>query len=355
MSDNDSMFPDADAFIDEEELKKIVEDTKQKILVFGVGGAGSNTISMMAQKKDMFESESAEVYFIATNTDAQHLKTINADYRFVIGKELCKGRGAGADPKVGEEAAKESSAEIDNLVKQANIVIIVAGMGGGTGTGAGPVIAYRANMNNTITIGIASTPLEAEGKVREKNAEGGIKNFLRATDTVILFSNRKLLEMVPKERIDAAFSLANSIMMDAIIGIVESVTRTNSVNTEITDLKKLISRKGIGAFGVGISDSPPGQRVKEAFQQAINNPFSDVKIRDAKGLLISIIGGPDLASSEHMEAMKLAKDSISENALIIQRYETKPEFEGKVKIILFATGISSDYDNASSVDISFDS
>ncbi|MCL4350999.1 MAG: cell division FtsZ family protein [Candidatus Thermoplasmatota archaeon] len=354
MSDTDNPFSDSDIFIDEEELKKIVEETKQQILVIGVGGAGTNTVSMMAQKRDQFKSENAEVYFIATNTDAQHLRTINADYRFVIGKELCKGRGAGADPKVGEEAAKESTVEIDNLVKQANIAIVVAGMGGGTGTGAGPVIANRASIGGAITIGIASTPLEAEGKVRESNAESGIKNFLRATNTVILFSNRKLLEMVPKERVDAAFSLANSIMMDAIMGIIDSVTRVNSVNAEITDLKRLVSKKGIGAFGAGISDSPPGQRVKEAFNQAINNPFSDVNIGDAKGLLISITGGKDLSAEEHMEAMKLANAAISENALIIQRYETQPEFEGKVKIVLFATGIGSKYDGNLSEEIDFE-
>ncbi len=204
-----------------------------------------------------------------------------------------------------------------------------------------------------MTIGICSWPLRGEGKIREENAKLGLRNFMRAADSVILFHNEKIVELVPEERIDAALSFADSIMMQAIVGLIETVTKTTQVNTEMSDLEKVMSKKGLGTFGVGVSDSPPGQRVEEAFEQAINSPFSSIGMQNAKAMLISITGGEDLRMTEQTDAMELARRKIGRDAIIIPRLGIDKELNGKIKILLFATGIPSEFDDATTDDPNF--
>ncbi|MGP6207647.1 cell division protein FtsZ [Cuniculiplasma sp. SKW3] len=341
----------SDLGLKDEELDKILDENKLKIRIIGVGGAGSNTVNKMYEKK--FRSEVADVMTVAVNTDAVHLKEIKADKRFVIGKSLSKGRGAGADPSKGEQAARESVNEIDKALEGTKIAVIVAGMGGGTGTGAAPFIASRCKKSGALSIGICSWPLKGEGKIREQNAKIGLTNFVRAADSVILFQNDEIVKLVPNERVDAALAFADSIMMQAIEGIIDSVTRTTQVNTEMSDLEKVMSKKGIGTFGVGVSDSPPGQRVQEAFEQAMNSPFSNIKMDQAKAMLISITGGDDLQMSEQTEAMELARQRIGRDAIIIPRLGTDKEINGKIKILIFATGIPSGFEDLQTNDGDF--
>jgi cell division protein FtsZ len=349
--EKDDLSDLSDLGLKDEDLDKILDENRLKIRIIGVGGAGSNTINKMYEKK--LRSDVAEIMTLAVNTDAVHLKEIMADKRFVIGKALSKGRGAGADPSKGEQAARESINEIDKAVEGTKIAIIVAGMGGGTGTGAAPFIASRSKKAGALAIGICSWPLKGEGKIREQNARMGLTNFVRAADSVILFQNDEIVKLVPNERVDAALAFADSIMMQAIEGIIDSVTRTTQVNTEMSDLEKVMSKKGIGTFGVGVSDSPPGQRVQEAFEQAMNSPFSNLKMDEAKAMLISITGGEDLKMNEQTEAMELARQRIGRDAIIIPRLGTDKDLTGKIKILIFATGIPSGFDDSQQGDSGF--
>ncbi|MCL4345546.1 MAG: cell division FtsZ family protein [Candidatus Thermoplasmatota archaeon] len=350
-SGNEDLSDLSDIGLKDEELDKILDENRLKIRIIGVGGAGSNTINKMSEKN--FESDVADIRTIAVNTDAVHLKEIRANKRFVIGKALSRGRGAGADPSKGEQAARESVNEIDKALEGSKITVIVAGMGGGTGTGAAPFIASRSKKAGSLAIGICSWPLKGEGKVREENARLGLTNFVRAADSVILFQNDEIVKLVPNDRVDAALAFADSIMMQAIEGIIDSVTRTTQVNTEMSDLEKVMSKKGIGTFGVGVSDSPAGQRVQEAFDQAMNSPFSNLKMEQARAMLISITGGEDLRMNEQTEAMELARQKIGRDAIIIPRLGTDRNLTGKIKILVFATGIPTGYDNLVADDSDF--
>jgi cell division protein FtsZ len=320
-----------------EQLDRLVEENKLRIKIFGMGGAGSNTIKRMVNKN--FNSAYCEITFAAANTDAAHLHSISVDEKIILGKQLTKGRGAGADPSVGNEAARESQNELDKSLDRVKIAIIVTGLGGGTGTGSSPFLAMKAREKNCIVIGIASLPLQSEGKKRMKNAKKGLSEMLQFCHSIIVFENDKIRDYVPKEMFNLALEFADSIMMEAIQGLIESVSKSATVNTELSDLEKILELNGLGIFGVGVSDSSPEQRIIEACESALNTPFNSAALDKARGLLLSISGDNSLTVEEREKAIKYMKDKVSSGANIIVRQETDEEMKGKVKIIFFATGI----------------
>ncbi len=320
-----------------EKLTELVEENKLRIKIFGMGGAGSNTIKRMVNRS--FNSPYCEISFAAANTDASHLSRIGVKEKIVLGKQLTKGRGAGADPQVGNAAARESQTEIEKSLDRVKIAIIVTGLGGGTGTGSSPFLAMKAKERNSIVIGIASLPMASEGKKRMENARKGESELIQFCDSLILFENDRIRKYAPRELFNVALEFADSIMMNAIEGLIESVSKSATVNTELSDLEKILELGGLGIFGVGISDSSPEQRVMEACESALNSPFNSSEISQARGLLLSISGDDTLTVEEREKAMKFMKDKVSPGANIIVRQETDNTFKGKVKIIFFATGI----------------
>ncbi|MHB1439670.1 MAG: cell division protein FtsZ [Cuniculiplasma sp.] len=323
-----------------DKLTELVEENKLRIKIFGMGGAGSNTIKRMVSRS--FNSPYCEITFVAANTDASHLSKIGVKEKIVLGKQLTKGRGAGADPQVGNAAARESQTEIEKSLDRVKIAIIVTGLGGGTGTGSAPFLAMKAKERNAIVISIASLPLEGEGKKRMENAKKGLGELMQFSDSTILFENDRIRKYAPRELFSVALEFADSIMMSAIEGLIESVSKSATVNTELSDLEKILELGGLGIFGVGISDSSPDQRVIEACESALNSPFNSSDIGQAKGLLLSISGDSTLTVEERERAMKYMKDKVSPGANIIVRQETDDLYRAKVKIIFFATGIIPD-------------
>ena len=333
------------AFDEEEEnygtskdkLTELIEENKLRIKIFGMGGAGSNTIKRMVSRN--FNSPYCEISFAAANTDAYHLNQIDVREKIVLGKQLTKGRGAGADPQVGNAAARESQTEIEKSLDRVKIAIIVTGLGGGTGTGSSPFLAMKAKERNSIVISIASLPMASEGKKRMENARKGEGELLQFSDSLILFENDRIRKYAPKKLFNVALEFADSIMMNAIEGLIESVSKSATVNTELSDLEKILELGGLGIFGVGISDSSPEQRIMEACESALNSPFNSADLSKARGLLLSISGDDTLTVEERERAMLYMKDKVSSGANIIIRQETDDLYKGKVKIIFFATGI----------------
>ncbi len=323
--------------ISRDKLEALVEANKLRIKIFGMGGAGSNTIKRMVNRN--FNSPYCEISLVAANTDVYHLNQINVPEKIILGKQRTKGRGAGADPQVGNEAAREAQTEIEKSLDRVKIAIIVTGLGGGTGTGSSPYLAMKAKERKAIVLAIASMPLESEGKKRKENAIRGRSEMYQFCDSIILFENDRIRKYAPKEMFNLALEFADSVMMKAIEGLIETVSKSARVNTELSDLEKILELGGYGIFGVGLSDSSEDQRVLEACEQAMDSPFNSADISKAKGILLSISGDDTLTVEERERAVMFMKQKVSPACNIIVRQETDDSYRGKVKIVFFATGI----------------
>ena len=232
----------------DEELRKILESKKAEIKILGSGGAGGNTISRLMQVGVV----GAET--IAINTDAQDLLYTDADIKILIGKEITGGLGAGADPKVGEEAAKESRNEIKKVLEGCDMAFVTCGLGGGTGTGSLPIAADIAKKSGALTVGICTLPFTMEGRQRMKNAREGLDKLQKAVDTLIVIPNDKLLEIVPDVSLPTAFKVADEILVNAVKGISELVTRPGLVNLDFADIRAVMTNGGLAMIGMGDSD-----------------------------------------------------------------------------------------------------
>src|SRR3989338_6679532 len=221
------------------ELEELLKKQTAKIKVIGIGGGGNNTLSRMKE----IGIKGAEM--IAVNTDAQDLLYTNADAKILIGKEITQGLGAGSNPRMGEEAAKESESEIKKKISGGDMVFITCGLGGGTGTGAAPVIADIAKKSGALTIGVVTLPFTIEGKKRLENAMNGLERMESAVDTLIVIPNDKLLELAPELPLHTAFKIADEILTNAVKGITELVTTTGLVNLDFADVKAVMSNGGV--------------------------------------------------------------------------------------------------------------
>src|SRR3989338_8091621 len=294
---------------EDEELRKILETRKAEIKVIGVGGSGNNTITRLMQVGIV----GAET--IAINTDAQDLLYTDADRKILVGRELTSGLGAGADPKVGMEAAKESREDIKKALEGADLVFIACGLGGGTGTGAGPVVADTAKKLGILTVGIVTLPFTMEGMSRMSNAQLGLENMETAVDTLIVVPNDKLLEIVPDVSITTAFKVADEILVNSVKGIAELITKPGLVNLDFADIKAVMGSGGMAMIGMGESDTD--NRALEAVEKALNNPLLDVDIDGATGALINVCGGSDVTIRECQEIVEAVSSKLSPDAKII--------------------------------------
>ena len=315
------------------ELEEILKEQAARIKVIGIGGAGGNTTSRMRE----IGIKGGEI--IAINTDAQDLLYTNVDHKILIGRELTKGLGSGSNPKIGQEAARESLQEIKKKLVNADMVFITCGLGGGTGSGAAPVVADLAKKQGALTIGVVTLPFTVEGRKRIENAMGGLEKLESIVDTLIVIPNDKLLELAPDLPLPTAFKVADEILTNAVKGITELVTKGGLVNLDFADVKAIMSNGGVSLIGVGESDS--NQRATEAIEKAINNPLLDVDIQNAKGALVNVLGGNDLSLDEYKEIVQKIGEQLSPDAKLISGAQISKDLEGTIRVMVIITGVQS--------------
>ncbi len=317
----------------DKELEKLLNQQKATIKVVGVGGAGNNTLNRISEVGVL------GIETIAINTDAQDLLYTNSDVKILIGKDLTKGHGAGSNPKIGEEAAKENENDIREALKNADMVFITCGLGGGTGTGAAPIVAELAKKQGSLTIGVATLPFEVEGNVRYQNAIYGLQRLRKSVDTLILIPNDKLLQLVPNLPLHVAFKVADEILTNAVKGIAEMVTRPGLVNLDFADIKAVMNDGGVALIGVGESDSE--NRALEAVEKAVNNPLIDVDINGATGALVNISGGQDLTLEEAKQVVQVISDKLDEDAKLIWGAQIYDDLDKSIRVMVIITGVRS--------------
>jgi cell division protein FtsZ len=323
----------------DEEIKKIAAQMDVCIKIIGCGGGGSNTINRCV------DAGISGAQLCAINTDAKHLLTIRAPRKILIGRTTTRGLGAGAIPEVGEQAAHENDIEIRNFLQGSNIVFVTAGMGGGTGTGAAHYVARIAkDQIQALTIGVVTLPFKAEGTIRMENAVAGLDKLRRICDTTIVIPNDKLLELVPKLPIDAAFKVADEVLMQTMKGLTEIITKPGLVNLDYSDIQTIMREGGISFVGIGEADKDTDNRVDAAVKEALNSPLlGEIDLKDAKGALIRVVGGPDMTVGEAQKAAEIVTNSVNERARIIWGCSIEQELEGTIKVLLIVTGARSKY------------
>ena len=319
-----------------EEAIDVTHVNQTEIKVVGVGGGGSNAVNRM------IESGLGNINFIAVNTDLQALKLSNAEYKIPIGSKLTGGLGAGGIPDIGEQAALENKADLQNLLKGSDMVFITAGMGGGTGTGAAPIVAEIAKETGALTVAVVTKPFDFEGKKKMKLAEEGIKKLREAVDTLIIIPNQYLLKIVEKRTpIREAFLMADDVLRQGVQGISELITITGEINIDFADVRTIMSGQGDALMGIGIGAGD--NRAVDAATNAINNPLlDDARMEGAKGILVNITGGEDFSLSEYDEVIKIVTANADEDALIIPGQTIDTSMTDQVQVTVVATGFNND-------------
>ena len=307
---------------------------KANIKVIGAGGCGGNMVTWLYNKG----ISGAEVF--AANTDALHLSVTKADDKFLIGKELTRGLGAGGKPQVGRESAKESLSELKKNLSGADMVFVLAGLGGGTGTGSAPVIAQVAKESGAVVIGVVTMPFDQE-KARIDKAEFGLQELREQTDTCIVLDNNRLVDIAGQLPIEQAFAVANELVSTMIKGIVETITLPSLINLDYADVSAIMKDGGVAVIGIGESETQ--NKVNEAVQQALTHPLLDVDYRNATGALLHITCGPDLKLEEFDTIGKTVSENLHQDANVIIGARINKEFTGKVRVITIMTGVQSPY------------
>ncbi|VUT25032.1 MAG: Cell division protein FtsZ 1 [Candidatus Methanolliviera sp. GoM_asphalt] len=316
-----------------QELEELLKGLKTTIEVMGCGGSGCNTINRM-------EEEGIEgANLTALNTDAQHLLIVNAHKKILLGKRCTKGLGAGGMPQTGEKAAKESEGDIEKAVEDADMVFITCGLGGGTGTGSAPVIADAARNAGALSISVVTLPFSVEGVVRAKNAESGLERLRNVSDTVIVIPNDRLLEAVPRLPLQAAFKVADEVLMRAVKGITELITKPGLVNLDFADVRTIMQDGGVAMIGLGEADGE--NKAIESVKRALRSPLLDLDISDATSALVNVIGGADMTISEAEGVVEEIYKSISSNSRIIWGAQIDPDLKSKIKTMIVITGVKS--------------
>jgi len=315
------------------ELEHVLSQKKASIKVVGCGGAGNNTINRIN------EVGIAGAETIAINTDAQDLLYTNANTKLLIGREVTKGLGAGSNPKLGEEAARENEQDIRKAIAGSDMVFITCGLGGGTGTGSAPIIAELAKKTGALTVGVVTLPFSIEGNRRYENAIYGLEKLESIVDTLIVIPNNKLLELAPDLPLHTAFKVADEILTNAVKGISELVTKAGLVNLDFADIRAVMQGGGVALIGVGESDSE--NRAQEAVQKAVSNPLLDADITGANGALINISGGEDMTLDEARMVVETITDKLDEDARVIWGAQIQKDLEKTIRTMLIVTGVSS--------------
>jgi cell division protein FtsZ len=303
------------------------------IKVVGVGGGGGNAVEhMLAERIE-------GVKFICANTDAQALRHSKAEIQMQLGDELTKGLGAGANPQIGQDAAEEDREYIKEVLQGADMVFITAGMGGGTGTGAAPVFAEVAKSLGILTVAVVTKPFSFEGKQRTLAAEEGMRRLAEHVDSLITIPNNKLLSVLGKNiTLLNAFKAANNVLLGAVKGIADLITRPGLINVDFADVRTVMSEMGMAMMGTGCASGE--QRARQAAEAAIASPLlEDVNFSGARGILVNITAGLDMSIGEFEEVGDVVKEFISDDATVVVGTVIDPDMTDEMRVTVIVTGL----------------
>jgi cell division protein FtsZ len=285
----------------------------------------------------MIDAGLSGVEFIAVNTDAQALLMSEADVKIHIGARVTRGLGAGADPNVGEAAARESRDELKEALKGADMIFITAGEGGGTGTGGAPIVAEIAQELEALTVGVVTRPFSFEGRKRAEQAQLGIANLADHVDTLIVIENDRLLQVVEKRTsIVDAFKMADDILRQGVQGITDLITVPGLVNLDFADVRTIM--RGAGSALMGIGSASGENRATEAAQAAVSSPLLEASIEGATGILLNVTGGRDIGLFEVNEAAEVVTGAADQNANVIFGAVIDESITDEVRVTVIATG-----------------
>ena len=307
-----------------------------RIKVIGIGGSGKNALN------HMINSKVRGVEFIVMNTDTQDLHNSLAEKKVHLGKNLTKGLGAGMNPEVGRRAAEETKAEIQDVIKGADMVFIACGMGGGTGTGSAPIVAQAAKEQGILTVAVVTKPFSFEGNQRMKLAEIGLAELEKEVDAILVIPNDRLIVISGKDvGFRQAFAMCDEVLKQAVEGISELITTPGMINVDFADIKAVMSDAGSALMGVGVAAGEG--RAEKAALSAINSPLLDLSISGARGVLFAISGGDDLTIHEIQDAAKIITESIDKDAKVIFGTIKDDKLKkGEMKVTVIATGFPTD-------------
>lgn len=325
----------------DKELQSVLGAHRTTIKIIGTGGAGNNTLTRMV------EVGIKGVEILAINTDAQDLLYTTADTKILIGKNITNGLGAGSNPQIGEDSARENEEEIKEALKDADMVFVTCGLGGGTGTGSAPIVAEIAKSLGALTISVVTLPFSEEGVMRWENAQYGLEKLQKNSDTVIVIQNDKLLQIAPELPLGAAFKVADEVLVNAVKGITDLVTEKGLVNLDFADVRAIMKNGGTAMVGIGESNSE--NRALDAIHNAISNPLLDVNITGATSALLNITGGASMSLRDTKVVMKELSEKLDKSAKVIwgARYDEKQE--DNIRILLIVTGLKNNPDLLKSV------
>lgn len=315
--------------------KSNLQEFAPRIVVVGVGGGGCNAIN------NMIARGLTGVEFICTNTDAQHLSTTLTSNRIQLGRGLTEGLGCGANPDVGRASAEESRKELSDMIGDAHMVFITAGMGGGTGTGAAPVVAEICMEKGILTVAVVTKPFSFEGRHRSRLASEGLRALADRTDTLIVIPNQNLFKMIDeKTSVMNAFGLADDVLLAGVKSVTDLMVRPGLINLDFADVQAVMAGMGNAIMGTGQAEGE--DRAIKAAADALKNPLlgGDCDVTSAKGMLVNITGGTDLTLFEvDAAAQHITKEIKDEDANIIFGSSFDPALEGKIRVSIVATGI----------------
>ncbi|RNJ25564.1 cell division protein FtsZ [Halosegnis longus] len=303
-----------------------------RIAIIGCGGAGNNTVNRLYN----IGVDGADT--IAVNTDKQHLQMIEADTKILVGKSLTEGLGAGGEPSVGARATEMAQGTIKEVLGDADLVFVTAGMGGGTGTGAAPVVSKIAKEQGAIVVGMVSTPFNVE-RARTVKAEEGLEKLRNEADSIIVLDNNRLLDYVPNLPIGKAFSVMDQIIAETVKGISETITQPSLINLDYADMTSIMGQGGVAVMLVG--ETQDKNKTQEVVKDAMNHPLLDVDYRGATGGLVHITGGPDLTLKEAEGIAQNITERLEANANVIWGARIEDEYKGKVRVMAIMTGVQS--------------
>ncbi len=305
------------------------------IKVIGVGGGGGNAV------QHMVEANIDGVDFVCANTDAQALQAMSARTTLQIGSDITKGLGAGANPDVGRQAAHDDRERIAEVIEGSDMLFITAGMGGGTGTGAAPVVAEVAKDLGILTVAVVTKPFTFEGSRRLHVAHNGIKELSQYVDSLITIPNEKLQAVLGKQiSLLDAFKSANDVLLGAVQGIAELITRPGLINVDFADVRTVMSEMGMAMMGSGTSKGE--DRAREAAESAVASPLlEDIDLMGANGILVNVTAGLDLGIGEFEEVGNTVKEFASENATVVVGTVIDPDMRDELRVTVVATGLGS--------------
>ena len=308
------------------------------IVVIGVGGGGSNAVNRM------IDANIKSAQFIAVNTDLQALNMSKAQKRIQIGAKLTHGQGAGAIPEVGQKAAEESRLAISDAIKDAHLVFVTAGMGGGTGTGAAPVIAAIAKEMGKLTVAVVTKPFNFEGPVRMRNAEMGIANLRKVTDSLVVIPNEKLVQVAAKMPMSDSLKYADDVLRQGIQGIADLIAVPALMNLDFADVGTIMRDRGLAHMGIGRGKGE--RRTIVAVKEAVFSPLLETTIESATGVILNIIGSNDISLEEVSEAAELVRQVVDPNCNISFGADINPSLKDEIIVTIIATGFDKPSQNA---------